>query len=133
MQQPASARRKTRSRRRPAPAHDQRALEAERAADHRALRLAGIDPDAEPPADIDVFRVALARRIAIYVGTRNKSWRTCKERRCRRVRSCLAPHNRCSKAPPLPADPDGKEWDRVRVEVQRALKARLAAAGAADD
>lgn len=124
------AKRKTRSDRLPdraaqvrALTRDRRALEAERAADHRALRRAGIDPDATPPADIDEFRNALARRIAISIGNRERAWRTCKEPRCRRARACLAPRIQCSNAPPPKPDPDGRRLARTLAQLRRTMEA----------
>ena len=59
---PASGKRKTRSEPKSVPA--------------LRLRAAGIDSDDAPPADIDAFRVAVARRINVLIGNREKLRRT---------------------------------------------------------
>jgi hypothetical protein len=130
MHQAASGKRKTRSQPPTDPVaqvrmllRDKPALAARRAAADRELRAAGIDPDAEPPADIDEFRGALARRINIVIGNRMRYWRDCKEPGCRRARSCLAPRVKCSNAPPLPPDPDGRRLARTLAQLQRTLRA----------
>ena len=99
----------------------------------RALRAAGIDPNAEPPADMDEFRDHLSRRISIFLATKEGYWRDCKEPGCRRMRACLAPNIDCSNEPPMPPDPDEKEWHEIKVEIFRALKERLAELGVEDD
>ena len=76
----------------------------------------------EVPADMDVFRNTLARRIAVFIGNRKQLWRGCPERICRRQRACAAPRIRCSNAPRLPPDPTGRGVARVMAQVQRALK-----------
>jgi hypothetical protein len=77
-------------------------------------------PD-EVPANIDVFRNTLARRIALFIGNRKQLWRGCPERICRRQRACAAPRIRCSNAPPsLPPDP--VRTARVMGQLTRALK-----------
>jgi hypothetical protein len=87
----------------------------------RARREAGEQGgDDAPPADMDEFRNALARRINRLIGNRRQFWRSCPERICRRQRACAAPRIRCSNAPLLPPDPDGTA--RAVAEVQRALK-----------
>ena len=81
-------------------------------------------PD-EPPANMDHFRLMLARRIAMFMGDRLRSWRGCKEPGCRRARRCLAPQIRCTNRPPLPpAAPD--DWARTSALIQRAVKKRQA-------
>jgi hypothetical protein len=80
-------------------------------------------PDDDPvPLDIDEFRNELARRITRFIGNRKEYWRGCKERACRRQHACVAPRVRCSNAPPLPPDPDGRRVARVMAQVQRALR-----------
>jgi hypothetical protein len=73
----------------------------------------------EVPADMDEFRYALARRIALFIG--KQLWRGCPERICRRQRACAAPRIRCSNAPP-PLPPDPVRTARVMAQVSRALK-----------
>jgi len=83
------------------------------------------EPDDDPvPVDIDEFRYKLARRITRFVANEKEYWRGCKERACRRQRSCAAPHVRCSNAPPKRPDPDGRRAARVMAQVQRALRER---------
>jgi len=85
------------------------------------LKSAGFDPDADPPADIDEFRNALARRINILIANRARYWRSCKETACRRAHACLAPRIHCSNAPPLPPlSPE--QAARRRAEVMRAVR-----------
>ena len=79
--------------------------------------------DGAPPADIDEFRYALARRIARFVGNKQQSWRGCREPMCRRQRACAAPRNHCSNAPALPPDPE--RTVRAVAEFHRALRAHL--------
>jgi len=82
---------------------------------------ADFDPDAEPPADIDEFRNAMARRINILIANRARYWRSCKETACRRAHACLAPRIHCSNAPPLPPlSPE--QAARRRAEVMRAVR-----------
>jgi hypothetical protein len=80
------------------------------------------DDDDPVPIDIDEFRTTLARRITRFIGNRRESWRGWKEPACRRQRSCVGPHVRCSNAPPLPPDPTGRRAARVMAQVQRALR-----------
>jgi hypothetical protein len=92
--------------------------------DIRAARRARREADEQgesdaPPADMDEFRNALARRINRLIGNRQQFWRGCPERMCRRQRACAAPWVRCSNAPLLPPDPDGTA--RAMAEVQRVL------------
>ncbi len=90
------------------------------------LRVAGIDPNGDPPDDIDEFRNQMARRIAIFVSNLDGCWRDCREPACRRTQSCHAPNIACSNAPPLPPDPDGRLQAKALAEMSRALQARLA-------
>ena len=76
----------------------------------------------EVPADMDVFRNTLARRIYLFIGNRKQLWRGCPERICRRQRACAAPRSRCSNGPP-PLPPDSVRTARVMAQVTRALKA----------
>jgi len=84
-------------------------------------------PD-EPPADMDEFRRMLARRIAVFIGNRQKSWRSCPEFCCRRQRACVAPRIHCSNAPPAPPYAP-EEWSRTSALVQRTLREVLARRG----
>lgn len=76
----------------------------------------------EVPADMDEFRLKLARRIARHIGNLKQRWRGCPERICQRQRACAAPHIRCSNAPLPRPDPDGRRGARVMAKVQRVLK-----------
>ena len=82
------------------------------------------EPDDDPvPTDIHEFRNELARRISRFVANEKEYWRGCKERSCRRQRTCFAPHVRCSNAPPRsPPDPTGRRTARVMAQLQRALR-----------
>jgi hypothetical protein len=85
------------------------------------------EPDDDPvPVDIDEFRNKLARRISRLVANEKEYWRGCKERACRRQGACAAPHGRCSNAPPVRPDPDGRCTARVLTQVQRVLRESLA-------
>jgi hypothetical protein len=85
------------------------------------------EPDDDPvPTDIHEFRNKLARRISRLVANEKEYWRGCRERACRRQRACAAPRGRCSNAPPLPPDPDGRRAARVMAQVQRVLRESLA-------
>ncbi len=93
-------------------------------------RTRGLFPD-EPPKDMDKFRNAMARKIAILIGNRQKSWRGCPERLCRRQRACFAPRIACSNAKPLP--PMSPEQSAMAIaRVQRALREVMARQGAAE-
>ena len=76
----------------------------------------------EPPADIDALRYELARRINRFIADRRWAWRTCNEPACRRHRCCQAPRIRCSNAPPLRPDPDGRRAARTMAQVARTLR-----------
>lgn len=89
----------------------------------RPSETRGAPADDEPPRDIDEFRIALARRIAILIGNEKGYWRGCKEPCCRRQRSCCAPRICCSNAPPSPPDPDGRRLARGQAIFLRALNA----------
>ena len=86
------------------------------------LRAAGIDSDDAPPADIDAFRVAVARRINVLIGNHEKLWRTCKEPPAG-ARACLAPRIQCSNALPPPPDTDGRRLARTQAQLRRTLAA----------
>ena len=73
------------------------------------------------PEDIDVFRLALARRMLTFIGMP----RRCRERICRRTKSCAGPDMRCQRDYPAPqATPD--EEAREMSDLLRAIKRRLA-------
>ena len=77
----------------------------------------------EPPEDIDALRNELARRIAMLIGNRKGSWRSCKERLCRRARGCKAPRIHCTNAgPSAPVSPE--RLARTMALVRRTLDAR---------
>ena len=89
----------------------------------RRLRAAGIDPDAEPPENMDAFRLQLARKIDMFLN----EWHGCPQRICQRNRGCMAPDSYCTNAKPLPPDPDDHEWHTVtKVEIWRTLQEILA-------
>jgi hypothetical protein len=92
------------------------------------LKAAGIDTE-NMPEDMDEFRWQFARVIAMFLN----EWHGCPERLCRRHRGCMAPHNfRCSNWPPSTKEEMDREWELVRAEVYKELKAALAAAGVTD-
>ena len=110
----------------PAPTGDRPWRSAEGRADYqRRLRAAGIDPDAEPPPDMDAFRTQLARRIAMFIN----AWRGCKEPLCRRNRGCMAPNFNCANAPRSTPEQRARNWPRVPAAVNKGLQGRLAALG----
>lgn len=77
---------------------------------------------AQPPADIDLFRMTLARRIEMFVADRRGWWRSCREPQCRRQRGCAAPRDGCWNKPPVPPDPDGRHQARSLALLKRALR-----------
>ena len=88
----------------------------------RRLRAARIDPDAEPPSDMDAFRNQLARRIAMFIN----AWHGCKEPLCRRHRGCMAPDIHCANVrQPTPEEVE-RDWPRVQAEFYKALQAEIA-------
>jgi len=80
------------------------------------------DDDDDPvPADIDEFRLELARRIATFV----QVWRTCRRPLCRRARRCAARTACASVANRLrPSSPDKDA--AVMANVYRQVQRRLA-------
>jgi hypothetical protein len=79
----------------------------------------------EPPPDMDVLRNELARRIAMLKSNQKRSWRSCKERLCRRARGCKAPQIHCTNAgPSAPVSPE--RLARTMALVRRTLDARAA-------
>ena len=80
------------------------------------MKAAGFRKDDAPPADIDAFRYALARRIAMFIN----DWRGCPEPLCKRMRGCMAPHSRCTNARPVKADPEALA--RTMALVHRTLR-----------
>jgi hypothetical protein len=80
------------------------------------MKAAGFRKDDEPPADIDAFRYALARRIHMFIN----DWRGCPEPSCRRMRGCMAPRNRCTNARPVKTDPEALA--RTMALVHRTLR-----------
>jgi hypothetical protein len=98
-----------------------RERDALRAKRRKQARIEQAAEEGDPPKDIDVFRYAMARRIAMFVGERRQAWRRCPEHLCKRHRACLAPHNRCSALPVAP--PRTPEQDaRLRANLSRALR-----------
>lgn len=102
--------------------------QARRGADfERRLRAAGIDPEAEPPEDMDAFRYQLARKIVMFIN----DCEGCPLRLCRRMQGCMAPESKCANNagdPPMTEE----EWDVARLEWRRALDAMIEAAGGRD-
>jgi hypothetical protein len=93
----------------------------------RRLRAAGIDPDAEPPEDMDAFRYALARKIVMHLN----DWPGCPEKICRRMRGCMAPGGNCTNHaddPPMTRE----EWDEVRPKIRKALDEHFERLGGID-
>ena len=79
------------------------------------------ETDKTPPKDdIDVFRLALTRRIKTFLGDP----RRCREPICRRSKFCLGPDLRCARDFPAPPSTP-EERSRALAEVYYALKRRL--------
>jgi hypothetical protein len=71
------------------------------------------------------LRLEIARRIGRVIGNRQKYWRGCKERTCRRARACQAPRIHCSSAPPVtPSSPE--RLAHTMALVQRTLREIIA-------
>lgn len=87
----------------------------------RRAKVAGLDRVAS--ADIDAFRLAMARRIAMLID----DWHGCPERICRRQRGCMAPKVNCSNRKPGPPPPP-ENVARVMARVLRAVAAAAAQA-----
>jgi hypothetical protein len=79
------------------------------------------DEDDPVPEDLDVFRLALARRIRAMLGTPDR----CRERVCRRSKRCAGPDMRCARDFPSP-QLSAEERARLRAKLHNALKRRLA-------
>jgi hypothetical protein len=60
-----------------------------------------VHDDADVPADIDVFRFAMARRIHTFVGAP----RRCRDPLCRRHKLCAGPDMRCARDFPVHVSP----------------------------
>ena len=86
----------------------------------RAADEARGDDDAAP-ADIEEYRLNLARRISRLVSNEKNRWRNCCEPSCKRHHACAAPHIHCSNAPRVPPDPTGKRTARTLARVHRLL------------
>ncbi len=98
-----------------------RERDALRAQRRKQARIEQAAAEGDPPKDIDVFRNAMARKIAMFTGERRQAWRSCPEQLCKRHRACFAPKNRCSVSPVLP--PRTPEQDaRLRANLSRALR-----------
>ena len=89
------------------------------------LRAAGIDPDAEPPENMDAFRLQLARQIAMFVNM----WHGCPERICQRNRGCMAPDIVCANVEQGSPEEQERQWRAVQADVYKALKAEIARRG----
>jgi len=80
------------------------------------MKAAGFTGGDPVPKNIDVFRMRLARRIAMFIN----DWRGCPETLCRRQRGCMAPRIRCTNARPVKADPEALA--RTMALVHRTLR-----------
>jgi hypothetical protein len=102
--------------------------QARRSADYqRRLRAAGIDPEANPPEDMDAFRYQLARMMVMFLN----DCEGCPLRLCRRMQGCMAPESTCANNaddPPMTEE----EWDLARLEWRRALDAMIESYGGRD-
>jgi hypothetical protein len=93
----------------------------------RRLMAAGIDPEDDPPDDMDAFRYRLARMITMHLN----DWPGCPEQICRRMRGCMAPGGSCTNHADDPPMTD-EEWDEVRPKIRKALDKRIASLGGRD-
>ena len=100
--------------------------EAEPDALRASVQYALVDPAGDDPVpdDIDVFRLALARRIATFLGLP----RRCRAPICRRSKRCAAGDMRCQRDCP-PPQLSAEQAARMKAELRRALERRLAEIG----
>jgi hypothetical protein len=110
--------------------HDLKRLEKNNARQRGVDTNAAQENTAAMPADIDEFRNSLARRLTKIIGNRRRAWRDCAEPSCRRTRSCMAPHIKCSNAAPGKPDPDGQRMAHMMAQLRRAHEAQAANAQA---
>jgi hypothetical protein len=101
--------------------------EAEPDAMRASAAYALVDPAGEDPVpdDIDVFRLALARRMATFLGMP----RRCREPLCRRRKCCVGEDMRCMRDDPRP-ELSPEQAARAKAEMRRALERRMAEIGA---
>jgi hypothetical protein len=108
------------------------AEESQAERDRRAVResvkyAARREPDDPVPENMDVFRLALTRRILTLCGLP----RRCREPVCRRAKRCLGPDLRCQRDfPGRPLTPEQEA--NARAALKRALDRRIAAFGAGE-
>ena len=86
----------------------------------RRIKAAGLDSDetlyrADGCVDMDAMRLRLARQLDMMLN----EWRGCPEQLCLRNRGCMAPSGVCSNI--AEEEYDEAEWDRVRIEIRKAL------------
>ena len=97
------------------------------------LRAAGIADDDISPADMDIdaFRMALARRIAMLINR----WPGCRQPLCKRHRGCMAPQGHCSNRPDRPMSEERRRRGLARMQrlLARDLERREAAQRGASD
>jgi hypothetical protein len=74
----------------------------------------------EEEAAFQQFRTDLTRRINGMVGHRQRLWRSCPQRICRRARTCRAPQIHCSNFPQPPRT--DAEIAVMQGTIRRALK-----------
>jgi hypothetical protein len=89
-----------------------------------SVKYSAPDGKLERPADMDVFRFALSRRIHTLLGDA----RRCREAVCRRMKRCAGPDLRCHRdfaGPPVTPE----QFSRMQAELKRALERRLAELG----
>lgn len=78
-------------------------------------------PVKSPAGDIDVMRFALIRRIE----TLAKTYRTCREPLCKRMKACVGPTLRCRReGKPLP-ELTPEQRSKALAQVRRAMLRRL--------
>jgi hypothetical protein len=96
-----------------------RAAAERRRTRERTRRLPAGDGGDEGPADIDEFRMSLARRMATFLG----AWRDCTQPGCRRHHACVDTRMHCS-ARERRLTP--KESARAAASMYKALQRTLA-------
>jgi len=82
--------------------------------------------DDPTPADIDVFRLALTRRIMTFLGLP----RRCRDPICRRSKLCKGANMRCARDVPAPQLTPEQEA-QVQAEMHRMVRLRMAELGRA--
>lgn len=92
----------------------------DKAAYERRLKAAGLGD--EMPEDMDQFRLAMARRINMFVN----NWRGCPEMLCQRNRGCMAPNINCTNVVPPTQEEQDRDWPKAKAEIHLALKRHFA-------